>query len=241
MKVSLLGVELSSGGFRSLLEEASYLMNRSRQGYIVTPNPEFVVYAQTDTLFRDILNKASLAIPDGIGLIWASRVLNLPLRERVTGADFGEALVKKAADSKQSVFFLGGRGDVAVRTALTMSSKYPGLLVAGSWSGEAGEEGDEETIRRIGQRPIGLLLVAYGHPKQEYWIDRNLGKINVGVAMGVGGSFDFWCGDVKRAPTWVRSLGAEWLFRLIRQPWRIRRQSSLVKFIYLVLREKWRK
>lgn len=239
MKVSLLGVELSSGRFKTLLEEASTLMGGSRQGFIVTPNPEIVVYAQKDIRFRDILNKASLAIPDGIGLIWASRVLNLPLRERVTGADFGEALIKEAADTKRSVFFLGGRGGVAARAALMMASKYPGLVVAGSWSGEAGEEGDEETLRRIGQKQVGLLLVAYGHPKQEYWIDRNLGKINVGVAMGVGGSFDFWSGDVKRAPAWVRSLGAEWLFRLIRQPWRIRRQSSLIKFIYLVLKEKW--
>lgn len=240
MKVSLLNVGLSAGGFKSLLKEASSLMGRSGQGYIVTPNPEFIVSAQTNTRFRDILNKATLAIPDGVGLIWASRVLNLPLRERVPGADFGEALVKEAADSKQPVFFLGGRGDVATRTSEIMASKYPGLVVAGSWSGEAGEEGDEETIRRIGQKPIGLLLVAYGHPKQEYWIDRNLGKINVRVAMGVGGSFDFWSGDVKRAPSWVRGLGAEWLFRLIRQPWRIGRQSSLLKFIYLVLKEKWR-
>lgn len=241
MKVSLLGVKLSSGSFRSLLEEASTLMGKSQQGYIVTPNPEFVVYAQTDRYFKEILNKASLAIPDGIGLICASRVLNLPLRDRVAGADFGEALIKEAADSKKSVFFLGGRGDVAARTAFRMTSKYPGLMVAGSFSGEAGEEGDEETLLSIGQKPIGLLLVAYGHPKQEYWIDRNLGKIKVGVAMGVGGAFDFWSGDVKRAPTWVRSLGAEWLFRLIRQPWRLRRQSSLLKFIYLVFKEKWRK
>lgn len=239
MKVSLLGVDVSLGRFKSLLDEASSLLGRSGQSYIVTPNPEFIVHAQTDARFRDILNKASLAIPDGIGLIWAGRVLNLPIRERVTGADFGEALVKEAAGSNQSVFFLGGRGDVAARTALIMASKYPGLVVAGSWSGEAGEEGDEETIRKIGQKPIGLLLVAYGHPKQEFWINRNLGKLNVRVAMGVGGSFDYWSGEVTRAPAWFRRHGAEWLFRLIRQPRRIRRQSSLVTFAYLIFKEKY--
>lgn len=239
MKVSILGVEVSLGGFKSLLDEASSLLGSSGRSYIVTPNPEFIVHAQTDVRFRDILNKASLAIPDGIGLIWAGRVLNLPIRERVTGADFGEALVKEAAISNRSVFFLGGRGDVAARTALIMASKYSGLVVAGSWSGEAGEEGDEETIRKIGQKPIGLLLVAYGHPKQEYWINRNLGKLNVRVAMGVGGSFDYWSGDVTRAPAWLRGLGVEWLFRLMRQPWRIKRQSSLLKFVYLIFKEKY--
>ena len=241
MKTSLLGVDLSVAPFGLLLEQAKGFMRQSNSSYIVTPNPEFLVYASKDETFKKILNKAALSIPDGVGIIWASRILNLPLKERVAGADFGEALVKEAARVKQSVFFLGGRGDVAARAARALTNKYPEVDVAGSWSGEAGPEGDEETLRQLGQKRIGLLLVAYGHPKQEYWIDRNLDKLNVGVAMGVGGSFDYWSGDLARAPKWVRRIGLEWLFRLIRQPWRIRRQLALMKFIYLVFREKFRK
>ncbi|HET7713442.1 MAG TPA: WecB/TagA/CpsF family glycosyltransferase [Patescibacteria group bacterium] len=241
MKVNLLGVGLSLGSFNELLEEAAQFLESGDKGrYVVTPNPEFLVYASRDYQFRDILNKANLSIPDGVGLLWASRVLGLPLRERITGADFGEALIKKAAQTGQPVFFLGGRGDVAARAAQSMSAKYPNLVVSGSWSGNGGVEGDEETLREIGREKVGLLLVAYGHPKQEYWLSRNLGRLNVSVAMGVGGSFDYWSGDIARAPFWMRSAGLEWLYRLIRQPWRIKRQLALLKFIYLIFREKFR-
>ncbi len=238
MKVNIAGVLVDQTTMRDGLGFLKPKLSGNGH-YVVTPNPEFVVRAWSDSHFRNILNYADLSIPDGIGLIWAGKILGTPFSERVAGADFGEALVGLAAESGQSVFFLGGRGDVAKLAAENLQKKYPTLIVAGFHSGEASEQGDEENRSRIGDSHIGLLLVAYGHPKQEYWIERNLPKLNIGLAMGVGGSFDFWSGDTPRAPRWVRRAGLEWLFRLIRQPWRLKRQLALITFIYLVLKQRF--
>jgi N-acetylglucosaminyldiphosphoundecaprenol N-acetyl-beta-D-mannosaminyltransferase len=241
MKVNILGVLIDSVTFPEATTRVKELLLNGDRATIFTPNPEFIIYAQKDKKFRDILNQADLAIPDGVGLVWASRILGQSLQERVAGADLAEKAVELASELGKSVFFLGGRGDTSVIAARGMQLRYPGLRVAGTWSGEAREVGDKENLDKIGQEKIGLLLVAYGHPKQEYWLERNLSKLNVNLAMGVGGTFDFWSGKVRRAPGWLRAWGLEWLYRLITQPWRIRRQLTLLKFIWLVFEAKFSK
>lgn len=238
MKVEILGVRVDRVDEAEAKNRAEALLS-GRSHYIITPNPEFVVYAQDDPEFRSIINQADLAIADGVGLIWASRFLGKPLPARIPGTNLAKDLVQYAAQSGKSVFFLGGREGVGEAAAGEMKKDYPKLRVVGVWEGEAGEKGDTVARRKVGKGRVDLLLVAFGHPRQEYWIHRNLSKLDVGVAMGIGGAFDFWSGRARRAPEVMQRLGLEWLFRLLTQPWRIKRQVKLINFIGLVLRDKF--
>lgn len=206
--------------------------------YIVTPNVEFIMTSQKDGEFKNILNGADLAIPDGFGLKLAS-----DLKDIVAGVDLMEELVRLAAEKGFTVGFLGGKGSVAKKTSEVLVKKYPGLKVV---LAEDGPEVDREG--RVdggnwnwgvddGSWKIDILFVAFGAVKQEKWIAKNLIKLPVKVAMGVGGSFDEISGRVPRIPRWVHSLGLKWLVRLVLQPWRIKRQLALVKFVFLVLRQ----
>jgi N-acetylglucosaminyldiphosphoundecaprenol N-acetyl-beta-D-mannosaminyltransferase len=243
-KINLLGVLINNQSRKEVLEKVAQMATDNQKHYIVTPNPEFVVLAEKDAEFRDILNGADLSVPDGIGLIWASRLLygQGGLRERITGVDLMVDICQMAVEKNWAVFLLGAKEGVAQKCAEKLKEKY-GLRVLGTHSGWADQSEDEVNRqiinRKIGRRECHFVFVAYGAGKQEKWIKRNLGKIPVKVAMGVGGSFDFLSGEVGRAPKLIRRLGLEWLWRLISQPWRWRRQLALPKFVFLTLKEKF--
>jgi len=219
--------------------------------FVVTPNPEMLVYANNHLDYKDKLNTADIALPDGVGLFFASGILGQPLQERITGIDFLENLCKVAAEKPLSIGFLGGKDGVAKRTAECLLKKYPKLnvvFVAEEWPRDglkikdSGLKNNKEKNLKssiIHPQSIDILFVAFGVPKQEEWIYENLPKIPVKTAMGVGGAFDYLSGSVTRAPFIVRFLGFEWLFRLITQPWRWKRQLALLAFISLVLKEKF--
>lgn len=236
MRVNILGVLIDRLTVSQAESESGQLLS-DRGRYIVTPNPEFIVLAQQNKKFLEILNRSSLSVADGVGLVWASRLLGATLPERVAGIDLAEHLVALAAKGGRSVYLLGGRKNSAEKAAQKLTERYPGLKVVGTFEGESDESHDQETLTQIGKRRVDLLLVAFGHPKQEYWLDRNLSQLDIGLAMGIGGAFDYWSGHVARAPEWIRNLGLEWLYRLIRQPWRLKRQLSLPKFAALVFKE----
>ena len=185
--------------------------------YIVTPNPEIIVAAQEDPVLKQILNQADLAIPDGIGLKLVG------VNNRISGIDFMLSLVKLAANNGYSVGFVGGKGDVAQETANVLLKAYPTLHVTFF---------SEDLRSKVSKTDI--LFVGLGHGKQEKWIKQNLDQIPVKIAMVVGGSFDMISGKVRRAPQVVRNIGLEWLFRLIIQPWRIKRQFALIKYLWLL-------
>jgi len=255
----ILGTNITTAPKDKILEFILENMEGSNKKVsIVTPNPEILVYAFERPEFQEVLNRAEISLPDGVGVTISSRVLkNQPL-ERITGVDMMELLCRESAKRALTVGFLGGRGDVAERTAICLVKKYPDLIVKfanSDWNEEKiANDGLQLTtdgleIKKItnGQKSeaksqksshIDILFVAMGFPKQEIWIDQNLQKIPVKVAMGVGGSFDYLSGDVKRAPKAIRKIGMEWAFRLARQPWRIKRQTALPKFVYQVLKEK---
>ncbi len=232
MKVEILGVKIDNLNFREAIKKVGVLIDDGKKHYAVTPNPEFLVAAHSDLKFREILNKADLAVPDGIGLLWASRLLDKPLCERVTGTDLVDALCGIAAKKSWKVGFLGAGSGVAGKAASVLKEKYPKLKVV-----LACEEWENNfSVAEVGY--VDLLFVAFGQVKQEKWIAENLDRIPVKVAMGIGGALDFIAGNKKRAPLWVRKMGLEWLFRLIQEPWRIRRQLALPYFVWLVLKEK---
>ena len=203
--------------------------------YVVTPNPEFAILARRLPDFAAILEGASLAVPDGVGLRIAARLQGAPLREQVRGTDLAYGLVGWAAETGRRVFLLGAAPGVAEAAAAALVRAWPGLLVAGAFGGDGLPAGDVVTRGAvIAAGRCDLLLVAYGAPKQERWIARNLAGLDVGVAIGVGGVLDFMAGRVHRAPPWMRRAGLDWLFRLAMQPSRMRRQASTLP-IFAVL------
>lgn len=207
---------------------------RGRQ--VCTTNPEFIMIAQDDVNFANILKRADLCVPDGVGLLWAARRLGQPLPERVTGSDGVPRIAEQAAKRGWKLFFLGAAEGVAQAAADILRERYPELQIVGVHSGSPAPEEEDAIAAMVNASGADMLFVAYGAPNQDKWIARNLPRLRVCMAMGVGGSFDFIAGTVPRAPVWMQRLGLEWLFRLIRQPWRIRRMMRLPRFVWAVLR-----
>ena len=223
------------------LIEAFIASGRPHQ--LTTVNPEFVVAAQSDQKFRQIINNAALALPDGIGLLKAARFLRTtPLPERVAGSDLVVRLAELSHHKGYSIYFLGAWDGVAEQAIRNLKKQYPRLNVAGCYAGSPALEENEVIMQRILPTAPDILLVAYGAPKQDKWIARNFDRLNIPVCIGVGGSFDFIAGTAKRAPLWMQRFGLEWLHRLIKQPWRWRRVWNAVpRFSWLVLWSKFTK
>ncbi len=202
---------------------------------IATVNPEFLIRAREQGDFRAVLHQAALCIPDGIGILWAARLRSGHLRERVAGSDLVPRIAREASDRGWRVFFLGAAPGVAEKAASVLAARYTGLQVAGCYAGSPALEDEEAIVRRVRSAHTDLLLVAYGAPRQDLWLARNLERTQAAVGVGVGGSFDFLAGVSRRAPRGVQRLGLEWLYRLIQEPWRWRRQLALPWFAWLVL------
>lgn len=202
---------------------------------VVTLNPEIFMRARAQPRLRAIIQAADFVVADGAGILWAARLLGEPLPGRVPGVDLAQGLAQRAADHGYRLFLLGAAPGVAEQAAARLERDYPGLHVAGTFAGVPQREGDEEAIARIQAARADILLVAYGSPAQEYWIEREQGRLDVAVAIGVGGAFDFLAGRVPRAPQWMRARGLEWLYRLWREPWRWRRMLVLPRFVLLIL------
>lgn len=230
MKKNVLGVKIDDVNIDQALEIVGGWLKGSGKYFIVTPNPEFIVSAQDDKDFQDVLNKADLSIPDGVGLKLAG------VKNTVAGVDLMERLVGFCSDQAYTIGLLGGGRGVAEKAAECLKGQYHNISVVFADSGgEIDKDGNsiEYSVESIPH--TDLLFIAFGHIKQEKWMVQNLSKLPVKVMMGVGGAFDYISGEISRAPFWIRSLGLEWLFRLIIEPWRIRRQFALLKFIWLVL------
>lgn len=259
-KKIILGIGITDATKKEILEYIiKNLENFKKKLFIVTPNPEFLVLASKNHDFKNVLNSADLASADGIGIVWAAKILGKSLKERFAGVDLVESLCKVVAEKPITVGFLGGSEGVAGETAECLGTKYPSLKIA--FAGAEWSMNGFETAKKIESRitnqessknnnhnslfmihnSIDILFVAFGAPKQEFWISENLNKIPVKIAIGVGGAFDYIGGKIPRAPGFIRNMGLEWLFRLIAQPWRIKRQLALLEFIWLVLKEKIKK
>jgi N-acetylglucosaminyldiphosphoundecaprenol N-acetyl-beta-D-mannosaminyltransferase len=203
---------------------------------ICTVNPEFIMAAQRDEMFRNVINKAALCLPDGVGVLWAARRLGHPLRERVGGTDMAERIAARAAQTGWRMYFLGAAPGVAEEAAAVLQARYLGLAMVGTFAGSPARAEEDAIVERILAARPDVLLVAFGAPSQDVWIARNQLRLRMPAAMGVGGAFDFIAGVTRRAPGWVQRLGFEWLHRLVHEPWRWRRQLALPHFVWRVLR-----
>ncbi|GAB4434207.1 MAG: WecB/TagA/CpsF family glycosyltransferase [Chloroflexi bacterium OHK40] len=204
---------------------------------ICTVNPEFVMEARRNPAFAGVLARADLCTPDGVGLLLASRYLGAPLRGRVTGVELSRRLAALARARGYRLFLLGAAPGVAEAAAATLQAAYPGLLVVGTFAGSPQPRHEPFLRQLISAARPDILLVAFGHPRQELWIARNQPYLEVPVAMGVGGALDYLSGRVPRSPRWMRRLGLEWLYRLLRQPARLPRIIDAVpRFVWAVAR-----
>lgn len=232
----ILGITVHILTFANLLDQIGQWIGDSSPRQICTVNPEFMIIAQHDLNFFSILNRADLCIPDGGGLLWAARQLGYSLPERVTGSDGVPLIAERATQDGWRLFLLGAAPGIAEKTAVILCQRYPGLQIAGTYAGSPAAAEEDAIVALINASHADILFVAYGAPNQDKWIARNLPRLQVSVAMGVGGSFDFIAGITRRAPLWMRRAGLEWLYRLIRQPWRWRRMLRLPRFVIAVLR-----
>lgn len=238
---TILGVKIhavTNGQTLALIEQ---FIAGGQPHQLCTVNPEFVVTAQRDPAFRDIINRAALALPDGIGLLKAARFLGVtPLPERVAGSDLVVKLAELSHQKGYRIYFLGAQEGVAAQAVNKLKQRYPNLQVAGIYAGSPALADNEAIVQRILPTRPDILLVAYGAPNQDKWIARNLARLQIPVCMGVGGSFDFLAETARRAPLWLQRLGLEWLHRLAMEPWRWRRIWKAVGvFSWLVLRSKF--
>ena len=237
-RFQILGVPIDSYTYSQWLDQIGLWVNsdEKRLRHVCTLNPEFIVIAQRNSEFFNVLNQAELCVADGIGIVIAARLLGRPLTERITGSDGIFHIAERASAQGWRIFLLGAAPGIAEQTAEVLQNQYQDLQIAGTYAGSPTNSDADEIINNINSSQADILLVAYGAPKQDLWIHKYSVRLNVQMAMGVGGAFDYVVGIVPRAPTWMRKLGLEWFYRLIKQPWRWRRMLRLPIFIWLVLR-----
>jgi N-acetylglucosaminyldiphosphoundecaprenol N-acetyl-beta-D-mannosaminyltransferase len=239
-QVSILGIPVDDVTYDEALARMAEFIADGRPRQVVTVNPEFIMTAQNDLDFRQILRESHLNLPDGQGLLWAARLLGAPLRERVTGVDTVVRLAELSSQKGYSIFLLGAAEGVAAAAARQLQSRFPELRIAGTYVGSPAPVEEDRAVALIQDTDPDFLFVAYGAPRQEKWIARNLARLNAPVIIGVGGAFDFISGESVRAPVWMQRLGMEWLHRLAHEPWRWRRMLALPRFGLLVLRQRFR-
>jgi len=198
-------------------------------------NPEIVMFARRRRDYREFINSADIVAPDGIGLIWASRIFGKPLKERVTGTDMMYYIAEASALKGFRLYFVGGRPGIAEEATEKLRALYPEVNVVGTWHGFFSEEEEQELIDDVISKKPDILVVCLGMYRQEMWIKRNKHRLNVPVCFGNGGALDFVSGRARRAPKWMLSCGLEWLFRLMREPLRAKRQFILLPFVLLIL------
>jgi len=235
MIIELAGVKVDNVTMDQALKKLEEFIAERWPHLIVTPNPEMIVAAQDDEELRNILDNAHLRLPDGISMVVVSNILRCPLKERIAGIDFLLRSVELSALKGYRIFLLGGAPGVAEAAARVLKSKYPNLTVAGIHHGYFKSEEEQQVIARIREAYPDILFAGLGMGRQEKWLARNLADLNVPVSVGVGGSFDVVSGIKKRAPKWIQSLYIEWLYRLITEPQRLKRQLALPKFLWLTL------
>ena len=246
LKVSLLGVQIDSVTMNQALQRIEEYIKNQGYIYITTPNVHHLILLRKDEDFRSVYRDASLVLPDGVPLLWAAKFLGVPLKEKISGSDLFPVLCAVAAERGYKVFFLGGREGAAQKAAEVLKRRYGSLQVSGWYSPPLGFENNdvenEKIIKMIKEAKPDILFVGLGAPKQEKWIYRFKDQYQVPVSIGIGVSFEFIAGMVKRAPLWMQHSGLEWFWRLMMEPRRLWKRYIIddMSFFWLILKQKLR-
>lgn len=243
--VNLLGTEIHNVSLQESIDIICSFVESGEFGhYVVTPNVDHLVKLQSDDVFRRIYQDASLVVADGVPLIWASRYLGTPLKEKVSGSDLFPELCAQIATKGYKVFFLGGRDGAALKAKEVLTTKHPELNVVGTYCPPFGFENDaienQKIIELLKKAKPDILFVGLGAPKQEKWVAKYRKEYHIPVSIGIGVSFEFVANMVKRAPKFMQKIGLEWFWRLISEPKRLWKRYLLDdrKFFKLVYQQK---
>lgn len=263
--VEVLGIRFHNLVRVEAAEAIADMVRRGEKGYVVKPYSEFIPRAAREPRIRQILNEADLCLADGIGILWAAHYLSLPggplrallqlplslaavtlnpaavrqpLKENMAGVDLTWEVLARLDEAGSRAFLLGGTEEEVQDTRRRIEARFPNLTIVGARNGYFEES--NRIVELVNAAQPHALLVALGFPRQEEWIAENMPRLKVNVAVAEGGSFSYISGAVPRAPRWLRRMGLEWLYRLARQPWRLRRQLAILEFLRLVVRERLR-
>ncbi|MGN1385920.1 MAG: WecB/TagA/CpsF family glycosyltransferase [Bacillus sp. (in: firmicutes)] len=235
-KETYFGVNVSPMGYDEILNDLEQRMERNEKSTIIAVNPEKVMAAEKDEQLRELINNSTYGIPDGVGILLASKLKKGGITSRVTGVDMMDRLLQFAAVKGYRVFLYGAKEEVVKTAKAKIEEKYPTITISGYENGYVQDA--SVVVKKINDAKADLLFVAMGSPKQELWIREHMNEVSAKVFQGVGGSFDVFAGNVKRAPLFFRKLGLEWFYRLIKEPHRLKRQMALPKFLMRVIRSK---
>ncbi len=232
----ILGIQVDSITMQEAFERLNQWLSEEKVHTLYTPNAEILMAAQRDPELKEILNSADMLIADGAGVVLASKILQRPVPEKVSGIDLVKRSFAGLSRGKASYFLLGSKPGVAEAAAVNIINEYPGVKIAGYRNGYFKDTEEDGIIEQINKSGAAILLVALGAPKQEKWIARNKDRLKVKICAGVGGTIDVLAGTVALAPEFMRRSGFEWLFRLYKEPRRAKRMLDLPRFVLKVLR-----
>lgn len=229
-KVNILGVNIDMVTIAEAADKIYSFLGTDKFHSVYTPNSEIIMLAYKDSAFCDILNRSELLTADGIGVVYASKILKKPLAERAAGYDIAVKVLEKIKDGKYKLFLFGGKPGVAEDAKANLEKQYENISIVGCRNGYFKSDEEQGIIDEINASGADIVFVCLGAPMQEKFIDRNRKKLKVKVAMGIGGSLDVFAGRVERAPEFWCKTGLEWFYRLMKEPKRIGRMTALPKF-----------
>ena len=225
MKKDILGVGIDDLPLEEAVAAGCALLEQPGCHYVVTPNPEFLLTAKKNDAFREVLNAADLSLPDGIGVIYAAKLLGRPLKGRAPGVDFAQGLMERLSQSEKKLFLLGAKPGVVEQAAENLCGRYPGLNICGVSDGYFKD--DAPVVEKIRVSKADVVFGCLGTPKQELWMAKNGPETGAALLVGLGGCLDVFAGTVQRAPEGWQKAGMEWLYRLIKEPSRFGRMAKL--------------
>lgn len=234
-KVNILGINVSKVTISGAVDKLMQFLNEDRLHSVFTPNSEIIMAAYKDAEFGEVLNRADLLTADGIGVVYASRILKNPISERAAGFDIACELLERIKGTSYKLFLFGGKPGVAEIAKKKIEEKYHGVNICGTRNGYFTDADEADIIADINNSGADIVFVCLGAPKQEKWIDANRNKLNTRVALGIGGSLDVFAGTAMRAPEFYCKHGLEWFYRLMKQPSRAGRMLALPRFGFTVL------
>jgi N-acetylglucosaminyldiphosphoundecaprenol N-acetyl-beta-D-mannosaminyltransferase len=247
-KVKVLNINISNDRLEDILGKASRMVDNNHKFYVCTVNAYQAVKASEDKTFLKVLNDAEIVVPDGMPLVWYSRLLKKPVSERVSGYDFFCSFSKFADKKKYSYFFFGGKSDTVLeKIKHRLKKEFSNIKVKGlicpPIMNSFPDEYDDYVVSTINKCRPDILWVGVSAPKQEKWIYKNIGRLNIKMAFGIGAAFNFYADTVRRAPLWMQRIGLEWLYRIYKEPKRLFKKYMVnnTKFIILVFKDSLRR
>jgi len=238
MQVSILGLPIQNVTMDEAVNDVYGFFALRESKIVVTPNAEILQMFQTRPEMHDALMEADYVVPDGVGVLMAAKRLGTPLKEKVAGIELGIHLLERCAAEGKRVFFLGAKPGIAERAKLEVEKKLPDIRIVGVQDGYFKPEEEPALVERINGLDVDMLFVCLGAPKQEIWMASHKNVLKVGAMLGLGGTLDVLGNNVKRAPRWMINMRLEWLYRIIKEPYRIGRVASLPRFLLSIKKEK---